>query len=824
MFKKELVAIGIFSVLLPTSVFGAISQNIIPSSRVTDWTPGVTVGVPGGIPTNRTNLIDVTQAPYNADNTGASDATAAIRSAIAAAQTNDVVYLPAGTYKVSAISIYGNSRKSNITLRGSGMDETIIKCSNGSTCLQIGSGSDWNWPRPSTNNLVTAGKQKGSTSLTLEDATPFSVGQLIRIQAGNDKSIPIISVSGYDWMRKQMTQIIGKNGNTITISPGLYSDFSNVDVRVKYAQQRVDGVGVEDLTIDGREGNSFQYGIWFEQTVGSWVKNVRVVGSKNYSLFFQDSLLCEVRHSYLDELNHAGSNGAGLLMNTTSGCLIEDNIMVEAFPVIEVNHGSSGNVFGYNFINNADGLIGIDTNHGPQPEYNLYEGNIAHNLMSDGYFGGSSNDTIFRNWMTGLAYPGRKTWCISLKRLTRNYSMVGNILGTTGQHTSECDSYGQPNIGNGGSSGTAQLSAGDSWQDWDPVLGTTNIRGTLTTRTDNYHGVITLSSGVVTRSSNIFPPSIGWMTVSAVNGNEVSIDTSPWQVALPQVTGTEIEIWPGPGGFQELDLDVEATTLKKVNYSPASGGIRSGEALSGGEILPNSLYYSSKPLWFGSFAWPPFNPNSPNESYDAIPASYRYFHLDSELPSVNDEEEVEEEPEEEPVEEPEEEENNPENSNNNNNGNNNSNNNESGNNNNNNSNNNESSNNGNENSNNANNENRNNTRSIGSSGSSRSRGAGVVVGNTVAPPLPPVSQVIRYNPPASSILTPRTPQYTPPLRVASVPKVYPPDLEPSGEEVVIPEIEKISFGQYVKELVTETIDRVVRGAEKIVEDIKGITA
>ena len=41
--------------------------------------PGTDVGVVGGIPTTRTNIIDVTQSPYNADKTGATDAKAAIQ-------------------------------------------------------------------------------------------------------------------------------------------------------------------------------------------------------------------------------------------------------------------------------------------------------------------------------------------------------------------------------------------------------------------------------------------------------------------------------------------------------------------------------------------------------------------------------------------------------------------------------------------------------------------------------------------------------------------------------------------------------------------------
>src|SRR3954469_6944010 len=82
-------------------IFGCILSvahaELIPAARLVDWTPGVMTGVPGGIPT-RTNLIDVTTAPYNADNSGAADSSAAIQLAVNAARSNDVVYLPTGTY------------------------------------------------------------------------------------------------------------------------------------------------------------------------------------------------------------------------------------------------------------------------------------------------------------------------------------------------------------------------------------------------------------------------------------------------------------------------------------------------------------------------------------------------------------------------------------------------------------------------------------------------------------------------------------------------------------------------------------------------------
>jgi len=42
------------------------AADLIPSSQLANWTPGVTVGVPGGVGqyvTGRTRLIDVTKSP-----------------------------------------------------------------------------------------------------------------------------------------------------------------------------------------------------------------------------------------------------------------------------------------------------------------------------------------------------------------------------------------------------------------------------------------------------------------------------------------------------------------------------------------------------------------------------------------------------------------------------------------------------------------------------------------------------------------------------------------------------------------------------------------
>src|SRR4051812_6784862 len=87
-------------ILLMALSGSARAADLIPPQRLANWKPGVTVGVPGGIPTTRNHLIDVTKPPYNADKTGKNDPRAAIEAAVNAAVKEDVVFLPAGTYRV----------------------------------------------------------------------------------------------------------------------------------------------------------------------------------------------------------------------------------------------------------------------------------------------------------------------------------------------------------------------------------------------------------------------------------------------------------------------------------------------------------------------------------------------------------------------------------------------------------------------------------------------------------------------------------------------------------------------------------------------------
>jgi len=158
---------------------------------------------------------------------------------------------------------------------------------------------------------------------------------------------------------------------------------------------------------------------------------------------------------------------------------VENNIINEAFPNIEINNDSSGLYIGYNYSPGSNGgggsivTLNLDDNHVPFPLMNLYEGNIADTLGADGYFGGSGYGTGLRNYLTGynpnFSVSGN---AVVLKRLSYYYNVVGNVLGSSSQdpagYATGCtqdpaiSELGFPNIGNCSST---------AWDGYNPVGG-----------------------------------------------------------------------------------------------------------------------------------------------------------------------------------------------------------------------------------------------------------------------------------------------------------------------------------------------------------------
>jgi hypothetical protein len=613
---------------------------LIPPERLTDWTPGTRTGVPGGVAQYlpgganerlTASFTNVTLPPYNADPTGVESSLAAIQQCIT---DNGFTYIPAGTYNVGGV-ITIDHQYDGMTLRGDGVDETILVGAS----FRFGT-EDSGFGLGATKTLVTTPLNKDDTEVEVVDASFIAVGKLILISFDNETDdadieageVPVVAVggaiAGYG-NRAQVSRVTDIVGNTLTIFPGIYHQPSGTPTYVRVAGTQIERVGFEDFTILD-PGTTFP--IYFVHAYGCWCLNVKVENLTNYGIAFGESLQCEIRRCQIFEGTGLGSNQAGFLIGQCAGFLVEDNILSNIFPCMEINAGVCGSVFGYNVCETLiDGgvSLAIDTNHNPHNSHNLYEGNILPNIMSDGYFGGESECTIYRNWIHGASLTNVTCgFSVALKRFSRTFSMCGNIYGKD----DVCDaitSYGFPNLGNASFTGEAEPSAGIFWRDWKAT-------GVLTTRTSDSEGIITLDSPATGLIGQFI--SYGWgeagefqtanitatasgdtvITVQRITGNDLPAVSTPMGMAMQ------------PGGFQEKDLDVENTVVDKGNYAYGPSGVPGSMSSLGADTLTDSLYTTKADMvargaiW-GTLSFPPFAPTSPDVSdYESIPSGYRF--------------------------------------------------------------------------------------------------------------------------------------------------------------------------------------------------------
>jgi Pectate lyase superfamily protein len=207
-----------------------LNAQVIPNDRLITWQGNV--GVEGGIPT-RTTLINCTLPPYNAHADGINTRNE-IQACLNALAPGQVCYLPPGIYSLGAqLTI-----PSNVTLRGAGADSTTLLFT-----VQLGNdiliGGNYSDAGLGGQINITSGYTKGSTQLVLQNAASLTAGKFIYVSELNDPTIPvnITNTNGTcNWCglygtngtraRLQLTKVTAVNGNTVTINPAMYFNFS----------------------------------------------------------------------------------------------------------------------------------------------------------------------------------------------------------------------------------------------------------------------------------------------------------------------------------------------------------------------------------------------------------------------------------------------------------------------------------------------------------------------------------------------------------------------------------------------------------------------
>lgn len=414
--------------------------EIIPQDRRIDWSPGI----PGGVPTNYTLCANVKDAPYNAVGDDLTDDTLAFQNALAACGAGTYVYVPTGTYKLTA----GLSIPSGVLLKGDGPTLSKLKdySAGGSYLVQINGQSS-----TITANII-AGYTKDSTQITVDNATNLNVNDYIMISQLNETSLVFSKGYGnncnwcgprdhYERAMAQILKITAKSGNDLTLSRPIYYASSGYSPQaMKLGSTIRMNSGIQDLYLEKMNTVGSGYNIIFMQFCANcWVKNVETYKTGGAHIRMNYVYGSEIRDNYFHEAWGYGS-GAGygiLMLHINSDNLIENNIFNLTRHSVALEAGGSGNVIAYNYSkdpydsDSPTWLSGDMITHGAHPYMNLFEGNYAANFENDNTWGSASHNTYLRNYASRTRSIATSLAQRAIDVQANNHFMnfISNILG-----------------------------------------------------------------------------------------------------------------------------------------------------------------------------------------------------------------------------------------------------------------------------------------------------------------------------------------------------------------------------------------------------------
>ncbi len=373
------------------------------------------------IPTITQNIIDVTKAPYNAKNDGTIDVTDIIQAAIDKAGTDGggVVYLPAGTYKVSTSTRSTALRLNmdNVVLRGEGVGKTFIFNDDinmaSKFIIDIGNvGGNWD-VRPTTYAKITKDLMGPSTVIPVDKPELFKVGDLVILRNyitadwANEHKEPEWATSSMATnldgvLHLRTIKDINLQNNTIVIDiPTRYALKTRDDLSVyKVASSMKKEIGVEDLSIGNREVVS---------SPEEWIVNAGELNNNMHTTAGSGASKCnksfvinveKVYNSWIRRVSTYAhpSNvyGTHILSN---GILLDQcmNVTIDSVYVGKAQYGGGdGNAYGFRIEGN-DNLIKNTTTellrHGLVFVRMYSHGNVLHNV-TDKNTGRCTGNTI----------------------------------------------------------------------------------------------------------------------------------------------------------------------------------------------------------------------------------------------------------------------------------------------------------------------------------------------------------------------------------------------------------------------------------------------
>lgn len=367
----------------------AASLDIYGNSKPGWWSVGVEGGIPdvkevgkvtdfGAVPNDKTDDLNAFKdAIDHAFNAG-----------------GGAILVPAGTYVLKGPIVL----KSGVVLRGEGAGNTHLEFDSRTNIIKI-SGSTIG-----KSIEVVGDHAKGSTAITLADASSIKAGDIIEISVENDKEKMVTNPEwDQEWARRsvgQNTKVVAVNGNKVEIADQLRNEYKAAFAPNVYKVDPVVNSGIEYLHIY-RVDNNDVHGVTFERAYNCWMRGVEVNNVRKSTVQVMYSYRVEIRDSYFHDATDfsGGGHGYGIeLMNRSSNCLVENNIFKKFRHSMLLQYGANGNVFGYNYSRELGNDILPDISlHGTWTHENLFEANVVERAGVGDYWGPAPYNTFLRN-------------------------------------------------------------------------------------------------------------------------------------------------------------------------------------------------------------------------------------------------------------------------------------------------------------------------------------------------------------------------------------------------------------------------------------------
>jgi hypothetical protein len=623
-FLSILAAVQLPSTSAAINPIQAGVTSSIPADRTTTWNPGLMAV--GGIPNRTAVCATVNASTYG---NGSADASAGIQAALDACPAGQVVMLSAGNFKVNNYLLI----HSGITLRGAGAQNTILTKTNGARSrisqkqpvdpstytydpqpIIIVGPQRWPSPDNSTSQNLTADGGKGATSVAIANASGFAPGQFVLLDErsgaswqptpsgfGCSNSITPTPCPPYVWQGDRVAwnmhwptqQYQDDNGNsnssgpydsTPGVLPAAMSWFSRTDRPISEIKEIASVTGntitfTTPLHITYRTNHTAQltrYTGSSAQIKNAGVENLSTLGGADGQIRFESAA-----YSWVKSVEVSQWIGEGIAVDNSFRIEIRDSyLQTGSWPepggagyIISFAHGSSEILVENNILWDAcKQMVARSSGAGSV---------FAYNYADDSWdFDNPAWVEVGIN-ASHMAGPHHILFEGNYSQNADSDYTHGNAIYLTffrnwlsGQRKSFTDTANVRTVG---------LAYG-SW--WDSFVG--NVLG----RSGQMNGWNYEDPAMVHNSGN-------WA------------DSDIWKL------GYDPERWNMVPDPQTL-----ATVIRDGNYDYLTNSVH-WHNTAGGYTIPNSLYLSSKPAFFGSYTWPWVDAIGSTKLY-TLPAKARF--------------------------------------------------------------------------------------------------------------------------------------------------------------------------------------------------------